>query len=213
MLLCWSLRGRRLHGVRVAPREGDTCLDLCPCIDKSPSCSFIPVQAVLPPHRPARRCTHDLPCSDSRHRCVVTPARRGSAIRLLSSYHALGLDQEPLHPPEVHRAGGRNCQNSSRGGRLLRLCCPYGIVGAHGAGVTAVVVLSGTMGAGEHRTLLRTRTVSPKRRTATTRSQQALMSRGWHCWAGVGAARPARGEVVSASAPVGQRAETIKKGN
>lgn len=128
LLLCWSLQGRRLHGVRVAPGEGDARLDLCPCIDKSPSCSFIPVQAVLPPHRPARRCTHDLPRGDSRHRCVVTPARRGSAIRLLSSSHALGLDQEPLHPPEVHRAGGRNCQNSSRGGRLLRLCCPYGIV-------------------------------------------------------------------------------------
>lgn len=90
---------------------------------------------------------------------------------------------------------------------------PMALWWAHGAGVTAVVVLSGTMGAGEHRTLLRTQTVSPKRRTATTRSQQALMSRGWHCWAGVGAARPARGEVVSASAPVGQRAETIKKGN
>lgn len=83
---------------------------------------------------------------------------------------------------------------------------------AHGAGVTAVVVLSGTMGAGEHQTLLRTRTVSPKRRTAT-HSQQALMSRGWCCWAGVEAARPARGKVVNASAPVGQREETIKKGN
>lgn len=131
LLLCWSLRGRRLHGVRVAPREGDARLDLCPCIDKSPSCSFIPVQAVLPPHRPARRCTHDLPRGDFRHRCVVTPARRGSAIRLLSSSHALGLDQEPLHPPEVRRAGGRNCQNSSRGGRAASSLLPIWHCGGH----------------------------------------------------------------------------------
>lgn len=90
--------------------------------------------------------------------CLVTPARRVSDIRVLFSYHKLGLDQKPRHPPRAHRACERNCQNSSRGGRPASSLLPLTVLWwAHGAGVTAVAVLSRlTMGAGGHWTLLRT---------------------------------------------------------